>query len=719
MQTAKNKATTAQVIKHWFSKSWVQWLIATLFFFLISWLYMGAAISSCSTSSTALGSDSTGGFGWVQWASGNDLTWDHTDKSNFPYGETLGKPQFITASLFIGVYKVLAMLTSPICGINLMLLLGYMSTGLIMFGFVRWLIKRFDIALFAGYAAAFVPFHQLKAMSHINYVYGSFFIAIIWAYIWLMQRPSYKRAALFGAVASLGFYFDGYYILISSLVVAGLCLAMFIYAAFDILRNRKSTKKALHRLLNRLKYLIVGIAVLGILLVPILAVYKTSGEKISQNLSLVRSDIKTETITYGARPIEFISPSVDSALLPQHISALTVQPHGSNASESTLYMGWTVIILALIALIYAVVGLRKKDNLKDGVTYNEMVLVLVCVFIVCFAFSLPALVTIFGHVFKTPTYLVTLYTANWRTVARLFLAMHPAVVLLAGLGLYKLTKDRSTLISVGVVALCGVVLFCEFLPSQLHPTQDLNKNAPQVYKMLQKDTKVKLVAEYPITSFLYTPTIFTFQPIHNKTLLNANDGTVSVGPIDGSIAGLNDVQTIGVLKALGVDMVITHGMKANNPNLIKYYALRTDGSKTNANSIYSYKIASDVSPRNVFLVAKTGYESLSVDVSQVSHRYITTKGTMGISRTPGSNATTKTNTVAFDLSSACPKTAASVTIKQNSKNLWSGVVGATPTQVTFNVNDKDFQIETADCSIDITNMSAQPAYAIPIESTTE
>lgn len=70
------------------------------------------------------------------------------------------------------MYKVLSSLTTPICGLNLVLLLGYMSSGLLMFGLVKWLLKRFDIALFAGYAAAFVPFHIFKGQSHINYTYG-------------------------------------------------------------------------------------------------------------------------------------------------------------------------------------------------------------------------------------------------------------------------------------------------------------------------------------------------------------------------------------------------------------------------------------------------------------------------------------------------------------------------------------------------------------------
>lgn len=699
------------LVRKWLSKSWVQWLLAMVFFFLMSWFYMGSAITDCSTSSTALGSDSTGGFGWVQWASGNDLTWDHTDKSNYPYGEDLENPQFITSALLIGIFKVLASITTPICGINLVLLLGYMSTGLVMFGFVRWLIKRPDIALFAGYAAAFVPFHQLKAQSHINYTYGSLFIAIIWAYLWLMQRPSYKRAAIFGIVCSLGFYFDGYFILISSLVIAGLCASTVIIGSWQILHNRHNTKDSINAFLNRLKFLLTGLVILAILLVPILVVYKTSGDKIRQSLSMVRSDIKTETISYGARPIEFIAPSSSSALLPQKISFLAVKPHGSNASESTLYMGWTIIILAFVALLYVYIGRKnKKSIMLKGISYNEIVVVLISVFLISFAFSVPALVNIFGHVIPTPTWFLIKLTSNWRAIARIFLAMHPVIVIMASLGLYRLTKGRSSSVRACIVLLCGIVIFLEFLPTQLHPTQDINKNAPQIYKQLKYDPSVKVIAEYPITSFLYTPEIFTFQMIHNKKLVNASNGSIATGPIDASIAGLNDPQTLGVLKSLRVDMIITHGLKADNPNLLPFYKLKPfinpDGTPDVTRSVYSYRIAPSVTTRDSFLVVENGYESLSVDENQISHRYVTSKADMKVRNNPGTIKSERYN-ASFDVASACPTTNALINISQDGRSLWNGSVSNKQKPILLNVSSHTFQITTLNCSIGITNLSAK------------
>jgi hypothetical protein len=696
-------------LKFWLSKGWVQWVLAAVFFFLVSWFYMGSAISNCSTTTTALGSDSTGGFAWIQWAGGNDLTWGHTDKSNYPYGETLGKPQYITSTILIAIYKLFSSLSTPICGLNLIELLGYMSTSLTMYGLVRWLLKRNEIALFAGFAAAFVPFHQIKAQSHINYIFGSTFIAVIWAYLWLIKKPSYKKALLLSLVSAIGFYFDGYFILITAVLIGSLFASSFV---FDLARSVSARNKPgviLGEALARTKYLIVSLLFLGSMLVPILGTYASSGNAIKQSLASVRSNIKSETELYGLRPIEFLLPSYNSAFAStKYTTWRATKLHGSNFSESTLYIGYTVIILALASIFYL---LRRKYRVVklQEIPYVHLVFAMVFVFLVCFALSLPALVTIFGHTIRTPVDILVKFTANWRVLSRFFLAMDPVAVILASLGLYMITRNRSRNVRLAIVALCGLVLFLEYLPAPLHYTGDLHKNAPPTYKHLQKDPSVKLVAEYPLASFVYTPEIFTFQPLHNKTLLNSDDGSISRGPFDSSIAGLNDTQTLGVLKRLKVDVIITHGFASNNPELTTYYKTEPIRNADNTINIiaseYSYKIRDSVASRDTSLVIKKGYESLSVDDQQISHRFITNKATMGVYGVDFSPLAKKYN-VSFEASSICPVNA-QVTVTQSGQTIWSGSVGKQPVPINLTVDSRDFYVNTVDCSVGITNMSSE------------
>lgn len=644
----------------------------------------------------------------MQWATGNHLSWGHTDKSNYPYGETLGKPQFITSTIFIGLYKLFAMLSTPTCGINLMVLLGYMSTGLLMFGLIKWLLKRFDIALFAGFAAAFVPYHQLKAQSHINYIYGSVFVAAIWSYLWFTSRPSYRRAVVLGVVCSLGFYFDGYFILISAVLVSALFSSSFIFDLFRTL-NGGEERRILRGMFLRLKHLLVAAGVLILLLIPIMRVYISDGDSIKQSLAMVRSDIKTETISYGVRPIEFIIPSSNSALVPNKVP-WTIKPHGSNASEDTLYIGYIIILLAILAVACL---LRRKVRAVElrKIPYPSLIFVLSLVFLMCFVMSLPAVVVILGHHVSTLTNVLIRLSANWRVLSRFFLAMHPAVVVLASLGLYMLIKHWSSIwVQRGIVAVCGLLLFLEYLPAPLHATNDLYKDAPSIYKHLRSDSQVELVAEYPLADFSYTPGIFTFQQTHNKTLLNSSDAGTSFGPFHSSIAGLGDPQTLGVLKELKVDVLITHGMKANYPALSTYYVStpsRSSGSSINlAASMYSYRLNKDVVPRNTVLILKNGYESLSVDAQQKSHRFITDEGVMSVFHIkPNTVPSTSQYQVSFDLSSIC-STPAKVIVTQGNKVVWSGSVDNRSNPVNLKVSNDNFYVKTSYCSVDVTDMSA-------------
>ena len=697
-------------VRSWLSKDWAQWLVAAIVFFLLSWFFMGNAITNCSTTTTALGSDSTGGLAWSQWADGNDLTWEHTHKSNYPDGEDLTKPQSITSTAFLSIYKVLASLSTPICGLNLIVLLGYMSTALLMFGLVKWLLGRPEIAFFAGFAAAFVPFHTLKAQSHVNYIYGSIFIAIIWAYLWFLSKPGYKRAILPMLATAFGFYFDGYFIFIGAILLGALLSSSFVFDFFRVLFDRKHSRKIFRTALTRLKYLLPALIVFVLLLLPILATYKNSGQAIEQSLAAVRSDIRVETQIYGVRPIEFILPSANNHFVPSKYPAYrATKLHASNYSESTLYMGFTVILLAAIGVLALFWKKTRQSTFKE-LPYPLLMFTIVLAFLGCFVMSLPAVVTILGHNITTPISEFVKLSANWRVLSRLFLAMDPLVIIAAALGLYMVTKRLPRRFQLAVAALCCVVLFMEYLPSPANSTGDLYKDAPPIYKRIASDKQVKLIAEYPLADFKYTPEIFTFQPIHNKTLLNAAaDGSISLGPRDASIAGLNDPQTLGSLKQLRVDLVLTHGFSSNNPGLRTYFYKPNrvaDGSINVASSIYSYTIKDSVSARPYTLVIEKGYESLSVDTKQISHRAVTGQATMRVVATNAAAA--GQYTASFSVNSLCPAKgqAAQVSITQDGRVLWSGTVDRTPQSISLDTNNHDFYVSTAYCAIDITQLSA-------------
>jgi hypothetical protein len=704
IQRLSNNATVMKLMR----RKWLPWVIATVVFALFSWLYMGNALTSCSTSTASLGSDSTGGMAWMQWVGGNDLSWEASTKSNYPYGEAINRPQLVTSALFISAYKVLASLTTPICGLNLIVLLGYLSCALTMFGLVKWLLGRSDIALFAGYAAAFVPFHLIKSQSHVNYIYGSLFIGIIWSFLWLISKPSYYRAILLGIVSCLSFYFDGYFILFSALLLAGLFGSYFAYEIIRFVFVKEKIQTKIGVMFRRIKFLLVAAITLGLLLVPIAVVYKSNSKQISESLASVRSPIISETLIYGARPIEFVAPAANNPLLPDSYAAWRMSKvHGSNPSESTLYLGTTIILLAIVALLY-VLWPKKQSYKFKTIYYRRLIFMIGMTILLCFSLSLPAYAYIGGHSLRTPTWVMVHFTANWRVLSRLFLVIQPMVVVLASFGLYWLTKDRRKVVRMLIVLLCFGLLFLEYLPQPLSYAQDYYSSAPPIYKQLAHDKSVKVVAEYPLADFGYSPGIFTYQPLHNKILLNANDGGISKGPRDASIAGLNDPQTLGALKSLHIDEIITHGFISNNPDLIlklKEINYNLDKQINIPASSYAYILKPSVLAQPTLLQISKGYESLSVDNKQISHRAITNEAVFDLNHLTG-DKNASFYSVGFSANSLC-KQPAKITVSQNSKVIWQGQAGQTPVPISLNINDKPFNLKTEDCSIDITKMIAQ------------
>jgi len=272
----------SQTLKKWYRQAWLQWVTAALVFFFISWFYMGSSIQSCSVNSVAFNSDTSGGNVWFQWADGNGLNWTYTQKSNYPIGESLNRPQFITSEAFDVPYRLLSALTSPICGENLMILLAYMSTALTMFGLIKWLLKKQAIAYFAGYAAAFVPYHQLN-YGHTSYMFEGVFVAMIWTFLWFLEKKSYKRLSLFAFLTAFAMYMDGYFVLVASLLAASLFGALFLRGTIVAIVKKGLVgvalvyKKLLDNIKKYLRYLIVFGIITVILLVPILVVNKVDG----------------------------------------------------------------------------------------------------------------------------------------------------------------------------------------------------------------------------------------------------------------------------------------------------------------------------------------------------------------------------------------------------------------------------------------------------------
>lgn len=655
---------------------------------------MGNSITNCSTATLAFNSDSTGGLAWAQWVSGNKLNWSYSNISNYPNGEPLNKPLDITSATFNVPYRFFSSLSTPTCGLNIVIAIGFMSNALVMFGLILWLFKNRWIALFAGFAAAFSPYHLFKATSHVPYVYSSLFIGIIWLYLWFREKPSLKRVTPLALLTACTYYFNGYYILLASALIGCLVLGDFLLDAYRILRTQKDRTKELKKVfVGRYRYIIALGLILTVLLTPLLYTQLKYGASINKTLALARGDINQEAMVYGARAEEFILPSFNNPLVPESYKQWRLGIyHGSNPTENTLYLGITVLALSVVSFVGLAFRKTRNTKLLASLRIKELSTLLLCIAAICFLLSLPPKLVILGHALPLPSKVVIHVTESWRVFARFYLVIQPVFVILAASGLFLLSRRLSSKKFAALVVVCFVAIFLEFLPNPRAVSGDLQKNTPELYHTISKDDSVKRMAEYPIMDFAYAPSLFTYQQIHGKQLYNAGTPALDQEDLDRAIGGLHDPQTLGVLRALNVDVITSRQIPLTNSGLSLYYS---------SGDLYAYRLG-NIKAQDVVLLARDGFNYYSIDKKQISHRIIKTSGIMSIKKL--SDAPSKNHTVSFN---ALPleKDSAHIKIYQAGKVIFEKDLSISDTQVEFTTNSTDdLDVETSS-ALDVTNMN--------------
>lgn len=669
------------------------WLLATVIFTSITFVIMGDAITSCSTTIFGYPGDGTGGLAWFQWADKGGPIWGYTNLSNYPFGEQLNRPSFITAYGLYAPYSILAMLTNQICGLNIMTAIGFISTALLMFGLTRWLTGINGVAIFSGIAAAFVPFHQLQAQGHLSYVYSSFFVAILWAFLWFSKKPSLRRALLIGLLYVATLYSDGYFILMSTAMVVVLFLIFLFTRVVRIGKNHSLTIDIDARQLKRnvqrhWKILLLTILGVAIMLAPIAYKQIRQGDEIQSGLANARSNIYNEAKAYGTYIEDFFLPSIRSVFVNnEYVNWRVANIHGSNQQENTLYIGYTVIAFMLIAVggIYFTKRFTKDDNFNQ---YKYVLKVALVLIVALTLISLPPYISLWKIELPTPTLFLIEITEKWRVLSRFFMITHIAMVLVASIGLALLYRSIKSYKKYVLLGLAIFLISLEFYPVN-NQNWSYEKDTPNIYHRIAKDDSIRVLAEYPIIDHP-SPTLpytFTFQQTHGKPILNANNASTNQRYLRQSIAGLADVQTIGVLKQLGIDTVTTLGINAGGVNGLTEYMPASKIIDPSIENVYSYRV-SNQSPRQHALIVRDGFTTqLSTDRLK-SRQYMINSGNMQISPVGKGVANTGKQFMVNFTANAHEDGAQKLEIRQHEKVIWSGVVQKN-TRVEFTADDSN------------------------------
>lgn len=531
------------------------WVI--VIFLFMSFLFMGKSLTNCQN--TVIG-DSGGGdhlSGIIWLFTFTNAPYGGTSLvTNFPFGESVSQPQLITSAVYLVPTWIISKAIGAVCAWNLMVLFGYMSSALVMYAFIYWLLRRRGIALFGGLAVGFTPYHYFESMGHLSYIQSALFVALLWAFLAFWKESNGRKALLLGVLTALLFYSDGYFPFIGGVMLA----ALFSYGLTrDLIDYRRKKDRMLVR---RIKFLFLSLLAALVLLLPIAYVKVIYGDRIDKSLQGSRSNVMEELQRYGAKPADYILPSTESPVAPLRETAQNYRadhPH-SEKGEYSLYLGFTVIALAAYAT-YMIIGRRNRLLASDSSWLKWVGGAGISIVFAAGLLSLVPHLKIGNLTVTMPSELLGQLTSYWRVPARLYLAVNVAVATLASIGLWVIVKGRrNNARRLLVISAVIILLIIELMPVNPLSRSDQwsFRNAYHTFQWLRDQHDIKAIAAYPMRPHPFSTSYFGDQVTHKKSMLNSFSSSDKELYLHRALAGLGDGQTLGVLKTMGINDVLLY-----------------------------------------------------------------------------------------------------------------------------------------------------------------
>lgn len=487
--------------------------------------------------------DATGAVS-IFWWWGYALTHGKPILDNTLQGVPLGSEWDLIAfsPLSVFVFTPLDVIIGPIASYNLLILSSFPLTAWVTYLLARTLgISRLGAA-FAGLALAFIPYHIEKATGHGNQTHlellaGTLLFLVRW-------RQSGRRRNLVGAGALAGLQA---WLEPSVFYVMAFALLTF-FAVSAALPGQGKTRWAW------IRHHLVGGSLMGAVIAPFIPValvfFHRPGSSSSLASHLTHAQTSGEAIIYAARLREYIEPWYANPLVPDAIKQWELlHLHGSNFVESSLLLGYTVLLLALIGVV--------RDGRPFIITLGAG-LMFVGVLV-----SLPPDQKVGPLLLHPPSYYLTSVVTIFRVYARFAMMVQLGVCLLAGLGIgvlqTRLGGGRRQLL-LAIPFLLTVVEFNNLPPT--HVTEILP--APAEYLWL-RDQPQGILMEYPAKAGGATAQqeiqvrqylLYQMVHLHPTFLTEITDGKVGA-----EAKLLEPYYGLGVaeeLKAYGVKYVLVH-----------------------------------------------------------------------------------------------------------------------------------------------------------------
>lgn len=671
------------------------WAAAFVILCYATFLHMGPSLTQCSQVVLGKPGDHTAGIMYNGWAAKRNPIAGYSAMTNYPYGEDLFQPVTLTSLIPTGAHFALTKITNITCAWNILVFTSYMSGGLAMFGLLIMLTKNFYVSIFGAYAISYTPYHAFASHGQIAGLINAGFILAIWQFLRMLRHPSTKNALLLGTAIGVNFYIDGYFILFGAVLLAS------FWGVVAVLKYRPGHKKTL--LISQAKALLITTIVSVGFLAPLVWTRVHYAERISSFLGGTRSSIEQDAQQYSAEPYMYLLPPKTSPLGGQVSGTLQREVFSKDSEPGLLFVGLSITVLAVVATAETIRKRHVKRTKESYMIYYSQ-LTAVAVGGLAFLVSLQPHLKIGSLSLPMPSLAIIKITDSWRVFGRLYALVAICAVMLAALGLYAILQKwprHRLMVFVLIFMIMALELRSFYTPSQRE--QYDRRTAPPVYNWLNDQPDVVAVAEYPLDEppqGKYLTRYYTYQTISNKPLLNSMLPNSPYAGLRRSLSGLNDPQTIPVLRSLGINFLNVRPPTGLETATLQEDSLEKLFSYTNEDeTIDSYRILSGKGTSYAFVMPDLQYFQINVSAGHEAAYSLGKHTRLSMLHLPtplGSRSNSVVEqTASFELSAV--ERPRNIAITQNGRVLWSGVVGTQRQLIHFQaLPDRDITLEAED-----------------------
>jgi hypothetical protein len=341
--------------------------------------------------------------------------WSQNLMINPPDGISTTTLANLVQSLRLILLWLLVKFLDPIQSVSIMVLVGWILTGIAAFSLARYLKASMFGAFAAGLICESLPWMREKAMTHVAYVYICIPLFLILLGLKFLENRERKCLLQYLLVLVASFFFDLYWFAFS-VILTLLFLLIFTFQKIDS-TTFKSDSDSHFELNNRRIRISVGLTF------SVLIAYTTQS-RFNFFGHLVWDDSMIDQ--FGGSLVRFVAPPSDHLVFP------STEQWFASREDIVNYVGISVFVAALLAMFTGRIFARRQEFQKR--------LWLLAIAMFFGLMTLPTQVSLFGIDMYTPVHYMKFLFPRIRVFARAGLITEVVLCVLVGLFVSDLTR---------------------------------------------------------------------------------------------------------------------------------------------------------------------------------------------------------------------------------------------------------------------------------------